>query len=154
MIRSLAAANLRSADLEPAFALVQALHPTLSMASWRAFAVPLVDEQPSAPRGLIGIRNEAAYLCGLFVYRVENDLQHERAVVVDVIAAFDTLDVKAVIRAMVEAMQSTAHQLGCRIVRIRVTHGQDSLALYLVSNGLASDGHLMSLPVARSRDNG
>jgi hypothetical protein len=149
MIRSLAAANLRSADLEPAFALVQALYPTLSMASWQAFAAPLADQHPLALRGLIGIRNEAAYLCGLFAYRTESDLQQDRAFIVDVIAALDTLDAKAVLRAMVEAMQSTAQRLGCRIVRIRVTHGQDGLALYLGSYGLAHDGHFMSLPVAQ-----
>jgi len=153
MTRFLGAANLSTAGIEPAFALIQALHPSLTLDSWRTFAMPLVDQHPLAPRGLIGIQNEAAYLCGLFAYRVEANLEYERAFVVDVIAALDVLDAKAVIRAMIEAVQSRAQRIGCRIIRIRVTRSQGWLARHLENNGLESDGQLMSLPVARSQQN-
>ena len=91
MRRSLDATNLGAADIEPAFALVQALHPSLTLDNWRSFAIPLVDQEPLAQSGLVGVRNEASYLCGLFVYRVESDLAHERAFIVDVIAALDVV---------------------------------------------------------------
>jgi hypothetical protein len=98
----------------------------------------------------MGIRNESAYLCGLFVYRVEPDLEHGRAFVVDVIAALDTLDAKAVIHEMTESVRSMTRRLNCSIARIRVTQRQNYLATYLTSNGFASDGHSMSLPMART----
>ena len=79
MRRSLDATNLSTADIEPAFALVQALHPGMTLDNWRGFAIPLVDQELPAQSGLAGVRNEAGYLCGLFVYRVEPDLSHARA---------------------------------------------------------------------------
>jgi hypothetical protein len=150
MRRSLDATNLGTADIEPAFALVQALHPSLTLDNWRSFAIPLVDQEPAAQSGLVGVRNEASYLCGLFVYRVESDLAHERAFIVDVIAALDVVDAKSVIRSMMEAVQATAHRFDCGIARIRVNRNQTGLGLFLRKNGLKVDGEFLSLPMASS----
>jgi hypothetical protein len=150
MRRSLDATNLGATDIEPAFALVQALHPSLSLDNWRSFAIPLVDQQPLAQNGLVGVRNEASYLCGLFVYRVESDLAHERAFIVDVIAALDVVDAKSVVRAMMDAVQSTAQRFGCGVARIRINRNQTGLGLYLRENGLKVEGELLSMPLASS----
>jgi hypothetical protein len=150
MRRSLGATNLSTADIDPAFALIQALHPSLTLDSWRGFAIPLVDREPPTNGGLVGVRNEAGYLCGLFVYRVEADLAHERAFLVDVIAALDVVDPKFVIRAMMEAVQATASRFGCGIARIRVNRNQTALGLYLRKNGLEVDGELLSMPTIAS----
>jgi hypothetical protein len=150
MRRSLDAANLSTADIEPAFALIQALHPSLTLDNWRGFAIPLVDRDLLAQSGLAGVRNEAGYLCGLFVYRVEPDLAHERSLVVDVIAALDVVDARLVIRAMTDAMQATARRFGCGIARIRVNHNQKGLGVYLRKSGLKVDGELLSMPMASS----
>ncbi len=150
MRRSLDATNLSTADIEPAFALIQALHPSLTLDDWRGFAIPLVDQEPPAQSGLVGVRNEAGYLCGLFVYRVESDLAHERAFLVDVIAALDVVDAKSVIRAMMDAVQVNAHRFDCGIARIRVTRNQTGLRLYLRKNGLEADGELLRMPMASS----
>jgi hypothetical protein len=144
MRRSLDATVLTLDDVEPAFALVQALHPSLSLETWRKFAGPLIAPRPSAERGLIGVRNEADYLCGLFVYRVEADLSYGRAFVVDVVAALDVVDAGAVIGAILEAAQAMADRLRCRIVRIRVASSQTALAAYLREAGLGIEGQVLS----------
>jgi hypothetical protein len=152
MRRSLDTTNLGAADIEPAFALVQALHPSLTLDNWRSFAIPLVDQELLAQGGLVGVRNEASYLCGLFVYRVESDLAHERAFIVDVIAALDVVDAKSVVRAMMESVQSTAHRFGCGVARIRINRNQTGLGLYLRKNGLEVEGELLRMPLAASSD--
>jgi hypothetical protein len=150
MRRSLDATNLGATDIEPAFALIQALHPSLTLDNWRGFATPLVDREPLAHSGLVGVRNEAGYLCGLFVYRVEADLAHERAFLVDVIAALDVVDAKSVIRSMMEAVQATAQRFGCGIARIRVNRNQSGLGLYLRKTGLEVEGEFLSMPMVPS----
>ncbi|HUL09706.1 MAG TPA: hypothetical protein VLV76_25475 [Candidatus Acidoferrum sp.] len=149
MRRPLDATNLNAADIEPAFALIQALHPALTLEHWRSFAVPLVSQEPLARSGLVGIRNEAGYLCGLFVYRVESDLAHERAFIVDVIAALDVVDVKFVIRAMMTVIQATARRLDCEVARVRVNRNQGGLALSLRESGLEAEAELLSMPLHR-----
>ena len=140
--------NLNAADIEPAFALIQALHPAMTLDDWRSFAIPLVEQAPLAPSGLVGVRNEAGYLCGLFVYRVEADLTHERAFIVDVIAALDIVDVKFVIRAMMAVIKVAACRLNCRIARIRLNRTQAGLAHHFRENGLEVEGELLSMLMA------
>jgi hypothetical protein len=150
MRRSLDATDLNSADIEPAFALIQAVDPSLTLDNWRSFAIPLVDRESTARSGLVGVRNEAGYLCGLFAYRVESDLAHEQAFIVDVIAALDVVDAKFVLRAIMDAVRATAQRFGCGIARIRVNRNQMALGLYLRNNGLEVDGELLSMPMASS----
>lgn len=148
----LTAANLGSSDIEPAFALIQALHPSLSLKAWRGFATPLVDQKEAALRGLVGVRNEAGYLCGLFVYRVETDLRHAHAFVVDVIAALDIVDASTVVRAMMKAAQADARRLACEIIRVRVDRSQIALARFLDESGLEIEGQVLSMPSVQSRE--
>lgn len=145
MRRTLDVANLSTVEIEPAFALIQALHRSQTLDNWRTFASPLVDQKPLAQCGLVGVRDEAGYLCGLFVYRVEADLAHGRAFTVDIIAALDIVGPQIVIRAMMEAAQAKAQQLGCGITRVRVTRDQTAIALCLRRNGLKVEGQLLSM---------
>jgi hypothetical protein len=145
MRRILDAANLSAAEIEPAFALIQALHRSQTLDNWRIFASPLVDQKPLAQCGLVGVRNEAGYLCGLFVYRVEVDLAHKRAFIVDVIAALDIVGPQYVIRAMMEAAQARGQQLGCGITRVRVTCDQTAIALCLRHTGFKLEGQLLMI---------
>lgn len=141
----LTAANLGSSDIEPAFALIQALHPSLSLTTWRGFATALVDQTEATLGGLVGVRNEAGYLCGLFVYRVEADLRHDRAFVVDVIAALDIVDASTVIRTMMKAAQAEARRLACGIIRVRVGRSQVALARFLDQSGMKIEGEVLSI---------
>jgi hypothetical protein len=145
MRRTLDAANLSVAEIEPAFALIQALHRAQTLDNWRAFASPLVDQKPPAQCGLVGVRNEAGYLCGLFIYRVEADLAHGRAFIVEVIAALEIVGAQYVIGAMMEAAQARAQQLGCGITRVRVSCDQTAIALCLRQTGFKLEGQLLSI---------
>jgi len=147
MRRTLDVDNLGAAEIEPAFALSQALHRSQTLDNWRTFASPLVDQKRLAQCGLVGVRNEAGYLCGLFVHRVEADLAHGQAFIVDVIAALDIVGPQYVIREMMEAAQAKAQQLGCGITRVRVTRDQTALALCLRRNGFKVEGQLLSIPM-------
>ena len=144
MARSLTATNIQNTDIDLAFSLIQALYPKVTLDMWRVFASPLINQQLVARQGLIGIRNESAYLCGLFVYRIEADLEYELALVVDVVAALDIIDPKAAIGAIVETVRFMAQQQRCNIVRVRTTHTQESLKLYLANHGFSSEGLFMS----------
>jgi hypothetical protein len=152
MRRPLDATNLHAADIEPAFALIQALHPALTLEHWRSFATPFVGQEPLARSGLVGVRNEAGYLCGLFVYRVESDLAHQRAFIVDVIAALDVVDVKFVARAMMAVIQATARRLDCKVARVRVNRNQAGLALCLRESGLETEAELLSMAMGPAAD--
>jgi hypothetical protein len=147
MERSFAATNLGAAEIDSAYALIQALFPNLTLEAWRVYAHPLAEDGASPRCGIIGIRNETGYLGGLFVYRVEADLEHGRAFLVEPIAALDFLDAKAAMRAMMEAVRSRAHQFDCRIARIRVGREQPSLAAYLRGSGLQVEAQLLCGPV-------
>lgn len=149
MVRSFAAAPLRSNEIEIAYALIRAWHPRVTLAAWRGFAQALIGDHSHAPQhGITAIRNEAGYLCGLFVYRVEADLHHGRALVVDPVAALDVIDVKTVVKAMMEAAESGAHRLGCEIARFRIPAPQAWLAEQLQGNGHHVEAQVLSTPVA------
>ncbi len=149
MVRSFAAAPLRSNELEIAYALIRAWHPRVTLDAWRGFAQALISGHPLAPQhGITAIRNEAGYLCGLFVYRAEADLHHGRALVVDPVAALDVIDVKSVVQAMVETAESIAHQLGCEIARFRIPAPQAWLAEQLQGTGHHVEANVLSTPVA------
>jgi hypothetical protein len=150
MARLLTASSLQSADIGPAFTLIQALYPQVTLDRWRSFATPLVRQLPGASRGLVGIRNESGYLCGLFAYRVEADLEHDRALVVDIVAALDIFDTRSAIQAIVESLRSMAERLSCNIARIRVTHTQQNLGSYLTSHDFAGDGLIMTRRISEA----
>lgn len=147
MVRSFAAAPLRSSEIEIAYALIRAWHPRVTLESWRGFAEALTGNH--APhQGIIAIRNEAGYLCGLFVYRAEPDLHHGRALVVDPVAALDVIDVKSVVQAMVETAESMAARLGCEVARFRIPAPQSWLAEQLQGAGHHVEANVLSTPVA------
>jgi hypothetical protein len=50
MRRSVDATDLSLEDMGPAFALIQALHPSLNLESWRRFVAPLIGTRPGRAR--------------------------------------------------------------------------------------------------------
>ena len=147
MGRSFAAAPLKSSDIEIAYALIRAWHSRVSLDSWRGFAQALIGNR-AAHQGIIAIRNEAGYLCGLFVYRAEPDLHHGRALVVDPVAALDVIDVKPVVQAMVETAEAMAGRFGCEVARFRIPAPQSWLAEQLQGTGHHVEANVLSTPVA------
>jgi len=148
MERGLSVAKLGGPDIDPAFALIQALYPDLALDDWRTFA-GLLTRRPS-PRqcGMVGVRNEAGYLCGLFTYHVEPSLRCGHALVVDVLAALDVMDVKAVMRMILDTILSTASRQQCGIAYVRLGSEQEAFARFLVEGGLQLEGQLLSTRIS------
>lgn len=147
MVRSFAAAALSPGEIEIAYAVMRAWHPAVTLEAWRGFAQAVIGDHLPL-QGITAIRNEAGYLCGLFVYRTEPDLHHCRALVVDPVAALDVIDVKAVVRAMVETAESLAQQLGCEVAQFRIPAPQAWLADQLQGTGHLVEAKVLSTPIA------
>jgi hypothetical protein len=144
MARSFAAAPLTAEDVNPAFALVRAWYPSVSLETWRDFAQTLAGETASPRSGIIGIRNEAGYLCGLFVYRVEVDLERGRVLVIDPVAALDFINVKAVAQAMIDTAKATAARQTCSATCFRIPDEQAWFASYLQKSGHRIEAQVLS----------
>jgi len=147
MDRALSVANLRRPDIDQAFALIQALYPDLAPEDWRAFALSLTEGVLSRQCGIICVRNAANYLCGLFVYHVEPSLRCGQALVVDLLAALDVVNVEPVMQAILEAVRSTATRLQCGIARVRLSSQQAAFARFLAERGLRLEGQVLSTPI-------
>src|SRR5262249_33596009 len=98
--------------------------------------------QLTAPRranrcGIIAARREGrAFPCGLFCYRVQDDLKLGRTLVADHFVAIDLLDPGAVVCALVEELDALSKRLGCKAVP-SVVHG----GLRHVADELRAAGH-------------
>jgi hypothetical protein len=148
MARAFAAAPLTADDVNPAFALVRAWYPSVSLATWRDFARTLAGETSAPQSSIIGVRNEAGYLSGLFVYRVEVDLERGRVLVIDPVAALDFINVGVVAQAMIDAAQAITLRLGCSATCFRIPDEQAWFAGHLKKSGHRIEAQVLSLSSA------
>lgn len=148
MVRSFVATPLVADDIDPAFALVRAWYPGVSLEAWREYTQALAGEAASRQSGIVGIRNEAGYLCGLFVFRIEVDLGLGRVLVVDPVAALDFVDPKTVAQAMLDAGDATAHRLQCSATRFRVPDARAWFAKFLQTSGHRVEAQVLSAAAA------
>lgn len=148
MRRSFSAFALAQDDLDRAFSLIRALRPDVTVEEWRAFAHSFRSGfAQHGSRGLMGIRNEANYLCGIFVFWVEAGLDGKRNLQVEPIAALDMVAVKEVMKATAEAVDAAASRLHCDRVRFRVDHRQMSWSKWLREQGYLVEAQTLSAPV-------
>ena len=83
------------------------------------------------------VRREArTFPCGLFCYRVEDDLKLGKVLTADHFVAIHLLDPGAVLAALVEELDVLAKRLGCEAVRSLVHGGAPTVA-----GGLYAAGH-------------
>ncbi|HET8997039.1 MAG TPA: hypothetical protein VFN42_10275 [Acetobacteraceae bacterium] len=128
---------LPSDQLPAVYPLVREFAPSLEAASWLRFARQLVNGKRPGQGGIVGAwRLGRSFPCGLFCYRVDNDLMRGKILVAEHFVAVDLLDPQAVLSALVEELDSLAARLGCRAVRSVVHGGNDH-----VHSGLAAAGH-------------
>ena len=74
--------------------------------------------------------------CGLFCYRIEDDLKLGRLLIAEHFVAIDLLDPGAVLAALVQELDMLAKRLGCHAVRSLVNGGTSE-----VEDGLYAAGH-------------
>lgn len=119
------------------YPLVRETMPALTPGAWLRFARQLMGGKRAVQAGIVAAwRQGRNFPCGLFCYRVDNDLQHERVLVAEHFVAVDLLDPQGVLSALLEELEALAARLHCKGVR-SVVHGCNAE----VRSGLSAAGH-------------
>ena len=124
-------------QIRSVYPLVREAFPTLDLAAWLRFARQLTGPRRGGQCGIVAARREGrAFPCGLFCYRVEDDLKLGKVLIADHFVAVDLLDPASVLAALVEQLDGLAKRQGCRAVRSLVHGGAPD-----VEGGLVAAGH-------------
>jgi hypothetical protein len=109
-------------QIRAVYPLIREAVPSLDLAAWLRFARQLTGAR-AGQCGIVTARREGrAFPCGVFCYRVEEDLRRGRTLVADHFVALDLLDPGAVVAALVEELDRLGERLGCQAV-VSVVHG-------------------------------
>lgn len=128
---------LPSDQLLTVYPLVREATPALEPASWLRFARQLLSTRRGGQAGIVAAwRQGRSFPCGLFCYRVNEDLVRGKVLVAEHFVAVDLLDPQAVLSALVEELDALAARLGCKAVR-SVVHGSNDH----LHSGLSAAGH-------------
>lgn len=115
-------------DIRAVYPLVREAVPTIDLSAWQRFARQLTGLRRGGQCGIVAARREGrVFPCGMFCYRVEQDLSLGRVLVADHFVAIDLLDPGAVLTALVEQLDILAKQLTCVAVRSLVHGGAREL---------------------------
>jgi hypothetical protein len=124
-------------QIRAVYPLVREAFPPLDLPTWLRFARQLTGPHRGGQCGIIAARREGrAFPCGLFCYRVEDDLKLGKVLIADHFVAVDLLDPGAVLAAVVQELDGLANRLGCQAVRSLVHGGAPD-----VEDGLYAAGH-------------
>jgi hypothetical protein len=132
-----------SDDLVPqALPLIRATWPSVNLTAWRNFVQAFAG--PAAPQGsgVLGLCDQAGCLCGVLAYRLDQNLEGCPVLAVHLFTAADLANSKRTLRALLEAAERRALELGCTGLQIRLSTGQTGLASRLRALGLSSDAKL------------
>jgi hypothetical protein len=109
---------LDKTTIDRAFPLVRSLVPAMTQERWTQFArLHLASRSPHWPRGLMTIQSPGAYILGLFVFDVRDDLYETRALCIDNIIVPNLPGRDLVWAAIVDAAEHLATMNGCRVIR-------------------------------------
>jgi hypothetical protein len=119
------------------YPLVREAVPTLDLSTLLRFARQQTDPRRLGQCGIVAARREGrSFPCGLFCYRVEDDLKLGKVLNAHHFVAVDLLDPAAVLAALVEELDGLGKRLGCQAVRSLVHGGTREL-----EGGLYAAGH-------------
>ncbi len=129
--------TLSREQLLSVYPLVREAVPTLDLTAWLRFARQLTMPRRRGQSGIVAARREGrVFPCGLFCYRVEQDLKLGKVLIADHFVAVDLLDPAAVLAALVVELDGLAKRLGCQAVRSLLHGGAREL-----EGGLQAAGH-------------
>jgi hypothetical protein len=124
-------------QIRSVYPLIREAVATIDLSTWLRFARQLTGPRRSGQCGIVTVRRERrTFPCGLFCYRVEDDLKLGKVLTADHFVAVDLLDPGAVLAALVEELDVLAKRLGCEAVRSLVHGGAPTIA-----GGLYAAGH-------------
>lgn len=130
---------LDARDARAVFPLIREASPTVALPRWLSYVRQVTSGRLAGQAGIVVARRVGRpYPCGLFCYRVENDLERGRVLTADHFVAVDLLDPAAVLDALVRELEALGARLGCSAVR-GVVHGQQTD----LAGGLSAAGHAL-----------
>jgi hypothetical protein len=109
------------------------------LASWLSFAEFFKDPNMTTRSAVLALRDSVGCICGVFAYRLTRDLQAGRVLAVELFTAADLANSLGTVRALLEAAEMQALELGCAGVQIRLYNDQPALASRLRTLGLLSE---------------
>lgn len=134
---SITVENLRPDQIHAVYPLIREAVPNLALADWVRFARTLTGTRRAGQTGIVAARREGrSYPCGLFCYRVDQDLERGKVLSAEHFVAVDLLDPAAVLASLVAELEALGRRLGCSAVR-SVVHGAEPA----ISGGLTAAGH-------------
>jgi hypothetical protein len=124
-------------QIRSVFPLIREAAATIDLSTWMRFARQLTAPRRAGQCGIVTARRESrTFPCGLFCFRVEDDLTLGKVLTADHFVAVDLLDPDAVLAALVQELDVLAKRLGCAAVRSLVHGGAPTVA-----GGLYAAGH-------------
>ncbi|MCW5773417.1 MAG: hypothetical protein KIT16_17380 [Rhodospirillaceae bacterium] len=111
---------LTSRLVQKAYPLAQALG-IADLESWQAFVASYTrtsDGRKCADSGVIAAENPMGYVCGLLFYQVDRHKKNGASLVCDPFLVADLPRYVAPVKALLEAADEIALDLGCRWVRV------------------------------------
>ena len=127
-------------QIRAVYPLIREAVPTLDLPGWLRFARQLTGPRRTGQSGIVVARREGrAFPCGLFCYRVEDDLTLGKVLMADHFVAVDLLDPGAVLAALVAELELLAERLGCQAVRSLAHGGTPSVVGDLYAAGHRPD---------------
>lgn len=137
-----------SGDLVPqALPLIRATWPAVDLFSWRYFVESYIGPAAAPGSGMIGLRDDAGCLCGVLAYRRDRGLLGGPILAVHLFTAADLANSPRLVRALLNAAENRALELGCGAVQIRLSSDQTALASRLRALGLSPDAKLFWKPI-------
>jgi len=133
---------LSSLEVMLAYPLVNAALPDVDLGRWREFAESMSSGYPDS-RGLLGMRGGGDYLCGVMVYRADQDLRHGRVLAINLFVALDLINQVSALRTLLDVAEAKARELKCDVVHIRVGVNHKSLTESIVNAGYTADAVLL-----------
>jgi hypothetical protein len=142
MTRSFSSFALRPDQTALVFPLVRAAVSGVDLETWQGHVRSLGDGMPSRPSGTLGLRNEAGYVCGLLVFRVDQDLRHGRVLAISLFIALDLVNEEEAAGALLQAAEAKARELRCAAMHIRLDAAQKSLMHRFAAAGYRNEVHV------------
>ena len=128
------------------YPLIQAIWPGIALPAWEEYAAHLLAEDND--NGAICLWDNAGCVCGLAAYRPDRDLLVGPVLATHLFAVVDLANSLRTVRALLDAVDTRAYELGCTNLHLRLHSGQSMLASRLNTLGLAFEAGLLSQPVS------
>lgn len=135
--------HLAPDQIRSAYPVIREALPGLDLNAWLRFARQATSAQRTGRTGIIAARRAGRpFPCGLFCYRVDQDLEQGKVLIAEHFVAIDLLDPASVLSALVGELDRLGPRLGCHAVR-SIVHDTEAH----VSGGLTKAGHIDSRTV-------